>query len=114
MSKFMVASKQATDLDKEKIKLDTRVCKLKGKLRRRARKNTKLIDAAKKLTIEVGLLKNLDKEMRTNIGEKDTRLNHIQKRHDEFSASLGKAKEMAVDELKSFEFFRSCWTNIMQ
>ena len=44
--------------------------------------------------------------MRTNIVEKETRLNHIQKRHDEFSTSLGKAKEMAIDEFKSFGSFQ--------
>lgn len=70
MSKFMVASKQATDLDKEKIKLDIRVWEMKDKPRRWARKNKKLIDVEKKLTIEVGLLKNLDEEMRTDIIEK--------------------------------------------
>ena len=36
MSKFMAASKQATELDKEKIRLDTKVCAMEKELSKRA------------------------------------------------------------------------------
>ena len=38
MSKFMAASKQATDLDKEKIRLDAKVLAMERELSKRARR----------------------------------------------------------------------------
>ena len=41
------------------------------------------------------------KELRTDIVEKDTHLDHLQKRNDELSTLLSKAKEDAVVEFKA-------------
>ena len=46
-------------------------------------------------------LQNLVEELKTNAREKDTRLDHLQKRNDELSALLKKAKGDAVVEFKA-------------
>ena len=48
---------------------------------------------------------NLIKELRADIVEKDTRLDHIQKKNDELSTLLSKAKEDAVAEFKASKEF---------
>ena len=44
---------------------------------------------------------NLVKELRTDVVEKDTRLDHLQKKNDELSTLLSKAKEDAVAKFKA-------------
>ena len=44
-------------------------------------------------------------ELRVDIVEKDTRLDHIQKKNDELSTFLSKAKEDAVAEFKASKAF---------
>ena len=44
---------------------------------------------------------NLVEELRTDVVEKDTRLDHLQKKNDELSTLLSKAKEDAVAEFKA-------------
>ena len=46
-------------------------------------------------------LQNQIKELKTDVVEKDTRLDHLQKKNDELSAILKKAKEDAVAEFKA-------------
>ena len=46
-------------------------------------------------------LQNLVEELKTDAREKDTRLDHLQKRNDELSALLKKAKGDAVVEFKA-------------
>ena len=46
------------------------------------------------------VLQNLIEELKTDVIEKDTRLDHLQKRNDELSALLKKAKEDAIVEFK--------------
>ena len=48
---------------------------------------------------------NLIAELRADIVEKDTRLDHIQKKNDELSTSLSKAKEDAIAKFKVSKAF---------
>ena len=92
MSKFIAASRQATEMDK------TRIQEVKNKCKRWAEVAVKAKDNAKEL-------QNLVKELRTNALEKDTRLDHLQKRNDELSTLLEKAKGDAVAEFKASKQF---------
>ena len=51
------------------------------------------------------VLQNLIKELKTDVLEKDTRLDHLQKRNDELSALLERAKGDAVAEFKASKQF---------
>ena len=68
MSKFMAASRQAYELDKTKVRL-------KAKIRDMEKESS----CRMKLEAEVKELKNLAEELKINIVEKDTRLDHLQK-----------------------------------
>lgn len=58
-----------------------------------------------KLVDEVKELKDPIKELRTNIVEKETCLDHFQKKNDDLSTSLSKAKGQAIRGFKmSSEF----------
>ena len=50
-------------------------------------------------------LQNLVEELKADIVEKNTRLDHLQKRNDELSTLLNKAKEDAVVEFRAFKQF---------
>ena len=50
-------------------------------------------------------LQNLVEELRADIVEKDTRLDYLQKRNDELSTLLNKAKEDAVVEFRASKQF---------
>ena len=91
MSKFIAASRQATDLDKTRILLEKRSKEVKDESKKWAEVVTKAKD-------EVKELRNLNEELRTDALEKDTRLDHLQKRNNEMSTLLEKAKEDAVAE----------------
>ena len=93
MSKFIAASRQATDLDKTKVLLERRIKEVKAESKRWA-------EIAAKAEEEVKELQNQIEELKTDVIEKDTRLDHFQKRNDELSALLKKAKEDAVAEFK--------------
>ena len=68
MSKFIAASRQAYELDKTKVRL-------KAKIRDMEKESS----CRMKLEAEVKELKNLAEELKINIVEKDTRLDHLQK-----------------------------------
>ena len=93
MSKFIVASKQATDLDKTRILLEKRVKEVKDESKRWA-------EVAAKAKEETKELQNQIEELKADAIEKDTRLGHFQKRNDELSALLKKAKDDAITEFK--------------
>ena len=93
MSNFIAASRQATDLDKTRLLLEKRIKEVKDK-------SKKWAEVAAKTKDEVKELRNLNEELRTDALEKDTRLNHLQKRNDEMSALLEKAKGDAVAEFQ--------------
>ena len=56
---------------------------------------------AAKAKEEAKELRNLNEELRTNILEKDTRLDHLQKRNNKLSALLEKAKRETVVEFQA-------------
>ena len=61
----------------------------------------KWAEVAAKAKEEVTEQQNLIGELRTNIVEKDTRLDQLQKKNDELSTLLSQAKEDAVAEFKA-------------
>ena len=103
MSKFIAASRQATEMDKTRIQLEARIQEVKDKCRGGAEVAAKAKDKAKEL-------QNLIKELRANTVEKDTRLDYLQKRNDELSTLLNKAKEDAVVKFKASKQFTNLLT----
>ena len=98
MSKFIIASRQATEMDKMQIQLETRIQEVKDNYRGWAEVATKAKDKAKEL-------QNLVEELRADIIEKDTCLDYLQKRNDELSTLLNKAKEDTVVEFRASKQF---------
>ena len=98
MSKFIAASRQATKLDKMKILLEKRIKEVKDKSKVWAEVAAKAKEEAKEL-------RNLNEELKMDVLEKDTRLNHLQKRNNELSALLEKAKGDAVAEFQASKQF---------
>ena len=93
MSKFIAASRQAIDLDKTRILLEKRIKEVKDKSKRWAEIAAKAKEEAKELQNQI-------EELKADAIEKDTCLDHFQKRNDELGALLKKAKEDAVVEFK--------------
>ena len=93
MSKFIAASRQATDLDKTRILLEKRIKKVEDKSKVWAEVAAKAKEKAKEL-------RNLNEELKTDVLEKDTRLDYLQKRNNELSALLEKAKGDASAEFQ--------------
>ena len=60
---------------------------------------------AAKAKEEVKELQNLNEELKTDVLEKDTRLDHLQKKNNELSALLEKAKGDAVAEFQASKQF---------
>ena len=101
----MAVSRQAINLDKEKIRLETKVLAMERELSRRAGERLKLVDKVKQLESEVKELKNLAEELRTDIVDKESRLDHLEKKSDALSSSLGKAKDNAIKEFKASDAY---------
>ena len=94
MSKFIAASRQATGLDKTRILLETRIQELKDESKELAEVAAKAKEKGKELL-------NLIKELKTDVVEKDTRLDHLQKKKDKLSTLLSNAEVDAVTEFKA-------------
>ena len=94
MSKFIAASRQATELDKTRILLETRIQEVKDDYKGWAKVAAKATDEAKEM-------QNLVKELKANIVKKDPRLDHLQKKNDKLCTLLKKAKEDVVMEFKA-------------
>ena len=94
MSKFIAVSRQATKLDKMRILLETRIQEIKDE-------SKKWVEVAAKAKDDAKELQNLIEELKTNAIEKDTRLDHLQKRNDELSTLLEKAMGDAVAKFKA-------------
>ena len=94
MSKFIAASRQATRLDKMRVLLETRIQEVKEESKKWAMVAAK----AKEKTTE---LQNLIEELKIDVVEKDTRLDLLQKKNNELSTLLSKAKKDAVTEFKA-------------
>ena len=86
------------EMDKTRIMLETRILEVKDECKRWAEVMAKAKDNAKEL-------QNLVEELRTDAIEKDTRLDHLQKRNDELSTLLDKAKGDTVAEFKASKQF---------
>ena len=93
MSKFIAASRQATGLDKTRILLETRIQEVKEE----SKKWAEVVATAKEKETE---LQNLIKELKTDVVEKDTCFDHLQKKNNEMSTLLSKAKGDAVTKFK--------------
>ena len=98
MSKFIAASRQATELDKTRILLEKRIKEVKDESKVWAEVAAKAKEEAKEL-------RNLNEGLKMDILEKDTRLDHLQKRNKELSALLEKAKGDAVAEFQASKQF---------
>ena len=93
MSKFIAASRQAIELDKMRILLEKRRKEVKDESKVWAEVAAKAKEEAKELW-------NLNEELKTDVLEKDTHLDHLQKRNNELNALLEKAKGDAVAEFQ--------------
>lgn len=69
MTKFMVASRQAMDLDKKRIRMKTKI--------RDTEESSRKVGETRKLGDEVKELKNLAEKLKVDIVEKDTCLEHL-------------------------------------
>ena len=98
MSKFIAASRQATELSKTRILLEKRIKEVKEESKVWAEVAAKAKEEAKEL-------QNLNEELKTDVLEKDTRLDHLQKRNNELSALLEKAKGDTVAEFQTSKQF---------
>ena len=76
MSKFIAASKQATKMDQNRIRLEAKISEVQADCRGKAEVAAKAMD-------EVKELKNLVEELKADAIEKDTCLDHLQKGNDE-------------------------------
>ena len=94
MSKFITASRQATELDKTMILLEMKIQDMRDECKKWA-------EVAAKAKEEVTEQQHLVQELRTDVVEKETRLDHLQKKNDELSTLLSKVKEDAVVEFKA-------------
>ena len=83
MSKFIAVSRQATELDKTRLLLETRIKEVKEESKVWAEVAAKAREEAKEL-------KDLNEELKTDVLEKDTRLDDLQKRNNELNALLEK------------------------
>ena len=98
MSKFITVSRQATKLDKTRILLERRVKEVKEE-------NRVWAEVAAKAREEAKELRNLNEEFKTDVLEKDTRLDHLQKKNNELNTLLERAKGDAVAEFQASKQF---------
>ena len=98
MSKFIAASRQATELDKTRILLETTI----KSVRDESKKWAGVAAEAKEREAEH---LNLIAELKVAVVEKDSRLDHLQAKNDELSTSLSKAKDDAIAEFKASKEF---------
>jgi len=94
MSKFIATFRRATRVDKMRILLEMRIQEVKEE-------SKKWAEVAAKAKAKTTELQNLIEELKTDVVERDTRLDHLQKKNDELSTLLSKAKEDVVTEFKA-------------
>ena len=94
MSKFIATSRQATGLDKTRILQETRIQELNEESKKWAKVAATVKEKGKELL-------NLIEELKADVVEKDTHLDHLQRKNDELSTLLSNAKVDAVAEFKS-------------
>ena len=69
------------------------------------KESSRRVEVKAKLEDKVKELKNLVKELKADVVEKDTRLDHLQKRSDELCTILGETREVAIREFKASSKF---------
>lgn len=94
----MAVSRQAYKLDQTRVRLEAKIHDMEKESSRRAEERTKLKD-------EVKELRNLVEKLKADAVEKDTHLDHLQKRSDELCTLLGKTREAAIREFKASNEF---------
>ena len=92
----MAASRQAYELDKTRVRLEAKIHDMEKESS--CRKGERM-----KLEAEVKELKNLIKELRTDIVEKDTCLDHLRKQNDELKSSLSRTRDEVIREFKTYK-----------
>ena len=85
-------------MDKTRILLETRIQEVKDDCKGWAEVATKAKDKVKEM-------QNMVEELKTDIVEKDTHLDYLQKRNDELSTLLNKAKEDTIVEFRASKQF---------
>ncbi|XP_075636780.1 uncharacterized protein LOC142609020 [Castanea sativa] len=98
MSKFIAASRQATEMDRTRILLEKRIEEIKNDCRMWAEVANKAKDEAEEFKALVG-------ELKSDTARKDERLELLQKENDELNLLLKKAKDEAVEEFKASKEF---------
>ena len=98
MTKFMVVYRQAVELDKEMIRMETKIRVMEKEVSCKSRERRKLED-------EVKELKNHVEELKADAVAKDTHLDHLQKRSDELCTLLGETKVATIREFKASSEF---------
>ena len=98
MTKFMAASRQVYELDKQRVKLEAKIREMEKESNRQDKVRAKLED-------EVKELKNLVEKLKAGVVKKDTHLDHLQKRSDELCTFLGETKEVSIKEFKASNKF---------
>ena len=94
MSKFIVVSKQAMEMEKTRILLEKSIQEIKDDCKG-------WVEVAAKAKDEAKDLQNLIEKLTVDTVEKDTHLDHLQKKNDELSTLLSKLKADAVAEFKA-------------
>ena len=69
------------------------------------KESKKWVEVAAKAKEKATKLQNLIKELKIDVVEKDTRLDHLQKKNNKLSTLLSKAKEDAVTEFKASKHY---------
>ena len=98
MTKFMAASRQAYELDKQRVRLEV-------KIRDMEKESSCLAEVRAKLEDEAKELKNLIEELKVNAVEKDIHLDHLQKRSDELCTFLEETRAAVIREFKASSEF---------
>lgn len=93
----MVASRQAYEVDQQKVRLEAMV-------REMERESSLRAEVKANLEYEVKEPRSLVEELKADAIEKDTRLDHLQKRSDELCTLRG-AREVAIREFKASNEF---------
>ena len=70
MSKFIIVSRQATDLDKTRLLLEKRIKEVKEE-------SKVWVEVSAKAREEAKEFRDLNEELKTDVLEKDTRLDHL-------------------------------------
>lgn len=94
----MAASRQAYELNQQRVRLEAKVREMEKESSRQAKVKAKLEDKVKDF-------KNLIKQLKEDAVKNDTLLDHFQKRSDELCTLLGETKEAAIKEFKASNKF---------